>query len=118
MQRFDLNLYPIFTDNYSPIEYSITKTLFATFHPTHDNFDSDESLMLIQQQLDFGPRYLSAPGHKKEELFLGHEMTALTQQTIVQRFTHNSVNGSKNELANIIGRINPGNTNRIILATY
>ena len=117
LDRFEFSKYPILTDNFSPVEYLTAKILQRSIN--QQNFiDGDEMLALIDQQLRYGPRYLSASGHKDMQKFLIAEMNALTQETKIQAWQHISPDGQKYELTNIVGRLYPTNEKRIILATH
>ncbi len=117
LDRFEISQYPILTDNFSPVEFLTSRLLQKKFDQ-QKSIDGDEMLALINQQLRYGPRYLSASGHKDIQKFLIAEMNALAQETKIQTWQHTSANGQKFELTNIIGRLYPQNKKRIILATH
>lgn len=117
LDRYELSRYPVLSDNYSPVDFLTAKVLKNSL--TGPNFiNGNEMLALIDQQLSFGPRYLSSPGHKKEQNFLIAEMRALMPESRVQTWSFQGPEGKRYELKNIIGRFNPENNNRIILATH
>ncbi len=117
LDRFEFSKYPLLTDNFSPVEYLTAQVLQKSF--SQQKFiDGDEMLALIDQQLRYGPRYLSASGHKNIQKFLIAEMNALAQETKIQIWQHTSPDGQKHELTNIVGRFYPANEKRIILATH
>lgn len=118
LERFDLTMYPIFIDNYAPVEFTIAKTVREAFNQIASTFNGEEAMALIRQQLNFGPRFLSSPGHQREIHFLKHELAALTEEVIIQHVAHSSADGSKIMLTNIIGRINKDAKQRIIIATH
>jgi len=117
LERFDLSSYPVLTDNYSPVEYLTAKILREGFD-TESVIDGKEMLAVIDQQLRFGPRYLSAAGHLRIQKFLQAELEALVVETITQTWEHINHQGQKYELTNIIGRLFPETGERIILATH
>lgn len=117
LDRFEFSKYPILTDNYSPVEYLTAGVLKRSFIE-QNLIDGNEILALIDQQLRYGPRYLSASGHEKVQKFIIAEMNALTQETKIQKWQHTSPDGQKHELTNIIGRFSPTKENRIILSTH
>jgi len=88
--------------------------------PKERIFDGNKILSIIDQQLHFGPRYLSAPGHKEVQKFLISEMDILIgeKETKTQIWQHEDMLGQKNELTNIIGRLYPEKERRIILAAH
>lgn len=115
--RFDLSPYPIMTDNYSPVEYLTGQVLQRTYNQK-DFFDGQEMLAVIDQQLRYGPRYPTATGHKQVQDFLIAEMKELTQEVKTQTWQHTESTGKSYELTNIIARLYPTQTKRIILATH
>ncbi len=80
--------------------------------------DGYKMISLIEKQLSYGPRYLSASGHENIQKFIIAEMKALEIETKIQTWQHTSPSGQKYELKNIIGRLYPTNTKRIILAAH
>lgn len=117
MERFDLSSYPIFTDNYAPVDYYITQTL-DKLDSKKRSFSGEEALALIKQQTNYGSRYLSSDAHQKEENFLKAELAASGATVITQSFEQELSNGKKQKLTNIIGRILPEKKNRIILGSH
>ncbi len=116
--RFDLSATPLFTDNYAPVEYFLSPLLTEDELTEHDTIEGNEMLGIIKKQLSFGPRYLSAPGHAEEQKFIVTELRALGVSTSVQQFDYTDAQGYVFHLQNIIGRLNPTNTSRIMLATH
>lgn len=78
----------------------------------------DKILTVIDQQLRYGPRFPSAPGHESVKKFLITEMQTLTKDTVVQSWQHTASDGRQYELTNIIARFFPSNEKRIILASH
>jgi spermidine synthase len=115
--RFDLSSYPILTDDYSPVEY-LTGKFLKRSATSVKLFDGQEMLSVIEQELGYGPRYITADGHKKIQDFLVAEMSALASQVKTQPFIHTESNGTSYQLINIIASFNPENPNRIILTTH
>lgn len=84
-----------------------------------DSFISgNEMLATIDQQLNYGPRYLGAPGHERVQKFLIAEMKEQTNEVVIQSWNHKGSDGHNYKLFNIIGRLNPSKSRRIILATH
>ncbi|MDQ5981272.1 MAG: Spermine synthase [Patescibacteria group bacterium] len=117
IDRFDLSPYPIMTDDYSPVEYLTGQVLQRSFNQNND-FDGEDMLAVIDQQLRYGPRYPTATGHKQVQDFLIAEMTELTHEVKTQTWQHTESGGNSYELTNIIARLHPTQTKRIILATH
>ncbi len=72
-------------------------------------FDGASALEFIRQQVAFGPRYVGSPGHDQVAEFLEKTMKQYSDETIIQQGDH---------LTNIIGRLNPSNSRRILLVTH
>ncbi len=118
LDRFELSPYSILTDNFSPIEYLTSKILQKNFNQ-QKFLDGKEMLAIIDQQLRYGPRYISATGHKKVQKFLIAEMSMLTKEIKIQSFQHTSTTDGKTyRLNNIIAHLWPEKKRRIILATH
>ena len=118
LNRYDFSPYPKLTDNFSPVEYLTAKILKNNFDEKSKSANGEEMMALISQQLRFGPRFLSATGHKKVQAFLISEMSVLASETKIQKWQHESQDGTKNELINIIGRFYPENKRKIIIGTH
>jgi Zn-dependent M28 family amino/carboxypeptidase len=117
LQRYDLSAYPVLTDNYAPVEYLTAKVLKHSVNTKSLNAGG-EMLALIKQQLDYGPRYMGTTGHVNIQNLLIAEMKDLTASSIIQSWDYRASDGNTYKLKNIIGRINPVNERRIILATH
>ncbi|MBI2120307.1 MAG: fused MFS/spermidine synthase [Parcubacteria group bacterium] len=115
--RFELSPYAVLTDNFSPTDYLTSKVLGRNFNKKPD-FDGDEMLAVIDQQLRYGPRYMSAPGHAETERFLRAEMETLADEVRIQAFDYVGTDGKIYPLANIVARFAPEKKRRIILATH
>src|SRR3989338_3061685 len=117
IDRFELSPYPILTDNFSPVEYLTAIVLQRTFGEK-PFIDGDEMIAVIEQQLRYGPRYMSAPGHKEVQKFLIAEMKALTNQVKTQTGDYTGSDGKTHKLTNIIGSLYPSQERRMVLATH
>lgn len=115
--RFALGMYPLMTDNYSPVEYLTGKVLQRSFSKTNP-FDGQEPLAIIRQLVHFGPRYPTAEGHSRAQRFIMAEMKALNQNIVTQRWEHREADGTTYPLTNIIVRMNPKATKRILIGSH
>lgn len=118
LTRYNLSAYPKLTDNYAPVEYLMTGVLDKAFARNQRVPDGEEMMALISQQLGYGPRYLSAPGHEKMQKFLIAEASALAHETFVQRWDYKQQDKSYVKLANIVASFYPQNQRRVIIATH
>jgi len=117
--RFELSNYPILTDDFSPVESLTAKLVKDIQKETQGTkIDGNEMLAIIAQQLRYGPRYLSADGHKRVQEFLIAEMDTFADESRVQEWIHTSADGTENELVNIMGRFYPDKNRRVILGTH
>lgn len=115
--RFALDMYPMMTDNYSPVEYFVGKILQRNFG-NKNPFDGEEVLAIIRQLVHYGPRYPTAPGHTQTQKFIISEMKALNQQVVVQTWEHKEESGVTYPLTNIIVRLNPKVEKRIVIGSH
>ena len=118
LSRINFNLYPVLTDNYAPIEYLTAQVLKRSLERKASAFDPQRALNYVRQQLSFGPRYLSASGHKRTQEFLVSELKKLSNDVIIQEWEFYTSKGKKNTLVNIIGRFNLEEKKRIILGSH
>jgi len=117
INRYNLDSYPILTDNYSPVEYLTAEVLYRTFGEK-PFIDGDEMLAVIDQQLSYGPRYMSSPGHEEVQKFLIAEMQEQTNEIVTQSWNYEGTDGNTHKMMNIIGRLYPTQERRIILGTH
>ncbi len=115
--RFDFSDHPILTDNYAPADYLTAVSLSRDIKDGDKTFNGKEILALVEQQLDYGPRYLSAPGHTRVKDFLIAN-ASLADKLELQTWQHKAQDGAEYELTNIIARFNLDKEERIILATH
>ncbi len=116
-ERFALNMYPLMTDNYSPVEYFTGKVLQRSFSKVNI-FDGEEPLAIIRQLLHYGPRYPTAVGHARTQKFIVAEMKSLGQSVTTQVWEHKEADGTSYPLTNIIVRMNPNATKRILIGSH
>ncbi|MDP3975843.1 MAG: fused MFS/spermidine synthase, partial [bacterium] len=118
LARFDLDDHPLFTDDYSPAEYFTAALLKRSFAKEMSIFDGEEAFALLEQLVEFGPRHLSAPGHRRAQEFLLAELKGMGLQVRSQEWTHRAADGKDYPLMNIVGRLYPENPRRIILEAH
>lgn len=103
-RRFELSSYPVLTDNFSPVEYLTARVLQRSLN-SPDGVNGEEIRAVMDQQLRYGPRDESAPGHRKVRDFLAAEMEVLARETRLQE-------------ANVIGRLFVDEPRRVALTTH
>ncbi|MCF7908161.1 MAG: fused MFS/spermidine synthase [Candidatus Omnitrophica bacterium] len=117
MNRFEFSVYPVLTDNFSPVEYLTGQILRNSFNQK-SSLKGEEMLALVAQQLRYGPRYLSAGGHEKAQNFILAEMKELAPEVKIQTWEQAGQDGKVHRLTNIIGRLFPAQERRIILGAH
>lgn len=118
INRFNLADYPELTDYFAPIEYLTAKVVSKSFASDSVMVDGQEVLALINQQLNYGQRFLGSQGNRRVQEFLLSEMKTLSDKVELQEWTHKSSKNKKYGLKNIIARFYPDKKERIILGTH
>ena len=117
VNRFELSSYPVLEDNFAPVEYMMGQFLERNSNQ-NNTIDGKEILSVVAQQLRYGPRYLTAPGHKATQDFLISEAGGLSDEVKIQKWNKIGSDGNIYELKNIIARINPTASLRILIGTH
>ncbi len=81
-------------------------------------FSGDRAFALLERQVAFGPRVPGSRAHAEcLQFFLAH-FDSLGIQTDLQEFTLPGYDGDTLPLTNVIARINPGASRRVLLAAH
>lgn len=121
-ERYQLSKYPLLTDDYAPVEYLVgnmlTKEYRAIFDlPDFSVWSADRALKDIETQVSFGSRARGTDGHARTEGFIKDELGKTSADVETQEgSTHVSSVGYP--ITNILGRFQPENPRRLILATH
>jgi glutaminyl-peptide cyclotransferase len=91
--------------------------LFAGIMAFGQTFDGDKAFAYLLKQVEFGPRNPNSKGHKECMAYLFQHFEKYCQTAEKQSFTAAGY-GEQLHLANIIGRYNPEQTDRIILCAH
>ncbi len=118
IDRFELSGYQELTDNFAPIEFLTGEMIDRNSKAPPRGIDGEEAMAIIAQQLRFGPRYATAPGHAKVQAFIVSELEALGVRATVQAFDYRDAAGQIYHLKNIIGSFYPDMPRRVILGTH
>jgi glutaminyl-peptide cyclotransferase len=78
----------------------------------------EKILALISKQVDIGPRHPTASGHAKVQALLQKELVTVTDDVRLQTWQHTAKDGTQYKLANVIGRLYPERTRRIVLGAH
>ena len=81
-------------------------------------FNGDNAYAHIEKQLSFGPRVPNSEGHAKCKAYIKSTLESNGIKIATQDFDAEGYTGTVYKGTNIIGRINPDNNNRIILAAH
>ncbi len=83
------------------------------------DFNADSAYAFIEKQVAFGPRVAGTPAHKKCGAFLIETVKKITDTVYIQQTTVTQpISNKKYPCTNIIGSINPGATQRILLLAH
>ncbi|TSC80219.1 MAG: spermine synthase [Parcubacteria group bacterium Gr01-1014_18] len=116
--RFELSAYSVYTDDYSDVDYALLSVLSEAVEENPKSVKGKEMFDLVAQQLRYGPRYPTSPGHAKIVSFLTSELEAMGLDLHVQKTTEFLSSGVQVPLSNIIGRLYPEKQKRLILGTH
>lgn len=81
-------------------------------------FNSDTAYSITEKQVAFGPRIPNSAAHKACAAYLIKELKRFGAEVIEQRTKVTAYTGEVLDIVNIIGRINPSATKRIMLSGH
>lgn len=81
-------------------------------------FNRDSALAYVVRQVEFGPRNPGSPGHAACKDWIVGKLRQFGADVEEQDFTADLYTGFSYAATNIIGRINPGQARRIVLAAH
>ena len=82
------------------------------------SFNADSAYLYIQQQVDYGPRFISSPGWDRCGDFLVQSFKKYTPNVQEQNAPITTYDGKKHTLRNIIASFGPEKNNRIALFAH
>lgn len=88
------------------------------FHRPQTAFSGDASLGYVQTQLGFGPRVPGTPAHRRTGDWIIAQMKTRADSVVVQSWTHVTAKGDTLPLRNILARINPAASQRVLYMTH
>jgi hypothetical protein len=88
------------------------------FQRARTAFSGDASLSYVQTQLAFGPRVPGTPAHRRTGDWIIAQMKSRADSVVVQSWTHVTAKGDTLPLRNILARINPSATQRVLYLTH
>ena len=81
-------------------------------------FDGGAALGYVRAQLAFGPRIPGTEGARKTGDWIVQQMRPLVDTVVEQRWSHVTAKGDTLPLRNILARIRPGETRRVLYVTH
>ena len=81
-------------------------------------FDGDSALAYVRTQLAFGPRVPGTEGHRRAGDWIIGLMRARADTVVVQEWTHVTKSGARLPMRNILARINPSATSRVLYVAH
>jgi hypothetical protein len=88
------------------------------FHRPQTAFSGDGSLAYVKTQLGFGPRVPASPAARRAGDWIIAQMKLRSDTVVVQSWTHVTAKGDSLPLRNILARINPSATQRVLYVTH
>ena len=82
------------------------------------DFNADSAYLYIQQQVDFGPRFISSKGWQQCGDFLVKKLKTYTRYVEEQNHPIKTYDGKSHTLRNIIASFSPKKNNRILLCAH
>ena len=81
-------------------------------------FNGEASLAYVRAQLAFGPRVPGSRAHERAGDWIVAQMKQRTDSVVVQSWTHVTATGDTLRLRNVLARINPTATQRVLYLTH
>jgi len=103
-------------DGKPPIKEIVTKEKIVP--ADRPAFNSDTAYSITAKQVAFGPRVPNSAAHKACSAYLINELKRFGAEVIEQRTKVTAYTGESLDIVNIIGRINPQATRRIMLCAH
>ncbi|MCC2630482.1 MAG: hypothetical protein K0S38_291, partial [Candidatus Paceibacter sp.] len=113
-----LEKYSILTDDYAPVEYLVAEQFKDLTSPPPSMFEGSRAMEDVVAQTNLGPRYVGSLGHTKVQDFIVKRLSELKASTTIQSWSEPDALGKNLSYKNIIARINPTATNRIIIGSH
>ncbi len=115
LRRFELSVYPILTDDFSPVEYLASRSLRYEFVNDVNPFGPDEIKAVAAQMMRYNSEERVAQGRRRLQDFLIAEMKALNRRVDVKKIRVNGVES----VASVIGHFFPHNKDgAVLIGTY
>ena len=90
----------------------------CTGEPLVREFQGEQAMTRVEQQLAFGPRVPGTAGHQAMAAWLDSLSRERADTVVVQRWTHVTATGDSLPMVNVIARFNPAATERILYVAH
>lgn len=111
LRRFDIDSHRILTDDHAPVDFLMSK-LFDRRNGIPPS-RGDQALAIVEQLVDYGPRYSGSLGNDRATGFIEAEINAHVDNVIVQKWQENGTT-----YTNVVGQIQPDSSRRIFFGTH
>ena len=82
------------------------------------SFSGARAMEYVRTQVDFGPRIPGTEAHRRAGDWIAEQMRARADTVIEQRFSHVTANGDTLPMRNILARIKPAETQRVLYIAH
>jgi Zn-dependent M28 family amino/carboxypeptidase len=82
------------------------------------SFNAARAMEYVRTQLEFGPRVPATEGHRRTGDWIAEQMRLRADTVIEQRFSHVTANGDSLPMRNILARIKPAATQRVLYVAH
>ena len=82
------------------------------------SFNASRAMDYVRTQMDFGPRVPGTEGHRRTGDWIVEQMRLRSDTVIEQRFSHVTANGDTLPMRNILARIKPAATQRVLYVAH
>jgi Peptidase family M28 len=82
------------------------------------SFSGARAMEYVRTQVDFGPRIPGTEAHRRAGDWIAEQMRARADTVIEQRFSHLTASGDTLPMRNILARIKPGETQRVLYIAH
>ncbi len=119
IDHLDLTRYTSYTDNFVPVERHNALMLARDGRVDPSTFKGLAAYGHVRSLMALGPRYPGSQGRSQAVAWLTQELSRLgIAEVTTQPFTATDSHGRTYSYTNVIGRINPGVSDRVLLGSH
>ena len=86
--------------------------------PGRPSFDGDEAMRLVREQVAFGPRVPGTEGHERQLAWMLARLDSVAPVLVADTFQHVTTTGDSLTLVNILARVEPDASRRIVVLAH